>query len=125
MALLVTLTDAEVYEYLRLDMGQEVGTIRILKGSAMSEAETFLNTDFSTFAIDASGVETITPVEAPDEVKEWVLNRIAEKFENRGKTIKPDYSGLQPYRVLNFSAPRNLNYIERRTPETDAINGVT
>lgn len=125
MPLLITFQANEIAEYLRLDTGQEVGTVNTLKAAALEEAYTFLNTDFSTIDVNELGVEIINPVEAPAVVKEWVLNRIAQKFENRGTPVKPDYSTLRQYRVLNFSAPRNLNRIVSDTPETDAVNGVT
>lgn len=115
MTLQVTFTGTEIADYLRVDPTQESGTINILKVSAMDEAEQFLNTDFSIDGVDK---------EAPAIVKEWVLNRIAEKFENRGKPTKPDYSTLKNYRKTSFKAVDNLNNPNRLITETDIINGL-
>lgn len=111
MPLLITFTGTEIADYLRVDPTQETGTINTLKAAAMDEAEQFLNTDFSIVTTNPDGTTTTTPNEAPPTVKEWVLNRIAEKFENRGKPVKPDYSTLKNYRVSIFRAVDNLNNI--------------
>lgn len=91
MALQVTLTLTGIKAYLRVDADEDDGLITDLQASAMSDAEEFLNTDFP----NAEGV----PQEAPAPVKTWVLNRIAELYENRGVRISPDFSPLQKYRV--------------------------
>lgn len=122
MTLQITFTGTEIADYLRVDPTQETATINILKASAMNEAEQFLNTDFSTSVTNPDGTITITPNEAPALVKEWVLNRIAEKFENRGKPVKPDYSTLKNYRKFSFKPVSNLNNTTELT-ETNIVNG--
>lgn len=119
MALKVTFQPNEINEYLRVDTGVDTAVIATMLAAAMGEAERFLNTDFATTNADG----TTTDAEAPAEVKEWVLNRIAEKYENRGKPVKPDYSTIKQLRVLPFKGVANLNNTESRTPETDAVNG--
>ena len=114
MPLQVTFTGTQIADYLRIDPTQEAGTIQILQAAAMDEAEQFLNTDFS---IDGVAKE------APAMVKEWILNRIAEKFENRGQPVKPDYSTLKKYRIPMFKAAANNNKIAADTPETNIVNG--
>jgi hypothetical protein len=114
MPLQVTFTGTQIADYLRIDPTQEAGTIDMLKDSAIDEAEQFLNTDFSIDGV---------PKEAPAMVKEWILNRIAQKFENRGQPVKPDYSTLSKYRVPMFRAATNNNVVATDTPETDIING--
>lgn len=110
----MTFTGTQIADYLRVDPAQETGTIEMLKDAAIDEAEEFLNTDFSVDGVSK---------EAPASVKEWVLNRIAEKFENRGQPVKPDFSTLRKYRVPMFKAAANNNYVGSTTPETDLING--
>lgn len=99
MALKVTLTLTGVKTYLRVDVDEDDELIGDLQASAISEAEEFLNTDFP----DAEGV----PQEAPAPVKTWVLNRIAELYENRGMRISPDFSPLQKYRVYPMGQERS------------------
>lgn len=79
---------------MRVDPGVDISLINGLKNAAMDEAESFLNTNFE----DENG----EPQEAPPSVKDWVLNRIAEKYETRGQAIKPDFSAIKPHRVLPF-----------------------
>jgi hypothetical protein len=122
MPLKITFEDNEVNEYLRVDTGLDTAIIATLLAAAMDEAEQFLNTDFSTITTNADGTTTTTATEAPATVKEWVLNRVAEKYENRGNAPKPDYSTLKKYRRINFGGFRNLNAISE-TPETDIVNG--
>jgi hypothetical protein len=122
MTLKITFQANEVNEYLRVDTGQDTAIIATLLASAMDEAEQELNTDFSTVTTNADGSTTTTPTEAPATVKEWVLNRLAEKYENRGNTPKPDFTTLKKYRRINFGGFRNLNAVSS-TPETDIVNG--
>jgi uncharacterized protein YwlG (UPF0340 family) len=63
--------------------------------SAKIEAEMFLNTDFSTADINGQTVAN----EAPADVREWIFNRVAQKYENVGSFTNPDYTALQPHRV--------------------------
>lgn len=98
----ITFDETEIPEYLRVDANQDTVIIATIKNAAMGEAERFLNTDFSTNVTNQDGTTTITENEAPAEVKEWVLNRIVEKYENRGNPIKPNYGPLKPHRVIQF-----------------------
>jgi hypothetical protein len=66
--------------------------------SAKIEAEMFLNTDFST--VDPEG-KTIAN-EAPAAVKEWIFNRVAQKYENVGSFINPDFTAIHSHRVYPF-----------------------
>jgi hypothetical protein len=102
MPLKITFDTNEINNYLRVDDGVDTKLIEGLQAGAMVEAEQFLNTDFATVVINEDGTETITPNEAPAPVKDWVLNRIVEKYENRGKQIKPDFAAIQPHRVYPF-----------------------
>ena len=102
MPLKITFGANEVENYLRIDPGTDSDIIETLKAAAMDEAEQFLNTDFSTVVTNPDGTTTIIENEAPAAVKEWVLNRIAEKYENRGKPVAPDFSTLKRYRVIQF-----------------------
>lgn len=124
MPLIINFVETEINDYLRIDPGQDLAVIATLKASAMDEAETFLNTDFSTIRTNPDGTTTTTTNEAPATVKEWVLNRIAQKYENRGTPVAPDHSTLKRYRKPNFKGFNNLNAVSD-TPETDAVNGLT
>lgn len=89
MALKIEFKENEITNYLRVDPGQEDVTIAQMKAEAMDEAEGFLNTDFEG-------------EEAPAAIKGWVLNRIAEKFENRGQEPEPNFSAIKRHRVFPF-----------------------
>jgi len=102
MPLQVTFTDNEPYDFLRLDAGFDATVINTMINTALYEAETFLNTDFSTSVANEDGTVTVTPQEAPPPVKEWVLYRLVQLYENRGTKPHADYTDLQPYRVLPF-----------------------
>lgn len=102
MPLKITFDKTEIEEYLRIESGTDTKLVATFKMAAMDEAETFLNTDFATTVLNEYGTTTITPNEAPASVKEWVLNRIAEKYENRGNPVKPSYGPLKPHRVIQF-----------------------
>lgn len=109
MPLKITFDGDELNEFVRVDIGIDARTLENMKAAAMSEAETFLNTDFSVIVINPDGTTTTTAQEAPPAVKDWVLNRIAEKYENRGKSpaMKPDYASLKGFRRLPFHG-RNM-----------------
>jgi hypothetical protein len=102
MPLQISLLPNELLDYMRLEPGFDDGPINTMLEGAKLEAESFLNTDFSTEVIAEDGTVTITPNEAPAAVKEWVLNRVSEKYENRGSFKNPNFSQLQPYRVYPF-----------------------
>lgn len=76
-------------------MDDDDDVILDLQASAAVEAETFLNTDFS----DAEGIAQ----EAPAPIRIWIMNRIAELYENRGVKVTPDFSAIQQYRVYPMS----------------------
>lgn len=102
MPLQISFAANEVNDYLRVDAGIDTNVIEGMKTAAMDEAEGFLNTDFSTTVINEDGTTTTTPNEAPASVKDWVLNRIAEKYETRGQAIKPDFAAIKTHRVYPF-----------------------
>ncbi|MGG3737256.1 head-tail connector protein [Aeribacillus pallidus] len=81
----------------------EDNLIQSLKTAASNEAERFLNTDFSTTDETGQTIEN----EAPVEVKIWVLNRMAELYENRGRVPEPDFSMIQHLRVYPFNGEWN------------------
>lgn len=98
MPLKITLKPNEVLTYAKLDEGFDDGTINTMFESAKIEAEGFLNTDFSTVDANGNRVE----VEAPYDVREWVLNRVSQKYENIGSWVNPDFTQLQRHRVYPF-----------------------
>lgn len=102
MPLQITLQPNELLTYLKMDPGFDDGTINTMLESAKIEAEMFLNTDFSTTVINEDGTTTITPAEAPVPVKEWVFNRVAQKYENVGTWVKPDFIMIQPHKIYSF-----------------------
>lgn len=102
MPLKITFDTSEIEDYLRIETGTDTKIVATIKAAAMNEAETFLNTDFSTTVLNEDGTTTITENEAPAIVKEWVLDRIAERYEHRGQRTKPDYGPLKPHRVIQF-----------------------
>lgn len=89
----ITFSGDEITNFCRVDPGNDSFLIEGLKEAAIIEAREYLNTDFSV-----DGVE----VEAPETVKLWVLNRVAQLNENRGLGVKPDYTLLKPHRVYPF-----------------------
>jgi hypothetical protein len=99
MPLQITLKPYELLTYLKMDPGFDDGTINTMYETAKLEAEQFLNTDFSTSVTNEDGSITITPNEAPILVKDWIFNRVAQKYENAGNFIRPNFVALQPYRV--------------------------
>jgi hypothetical protein len=102
MPLRVTLEPGELFDFLKIEQNFDDRTINNMFDSAKLEAEMFVNTDFSTTVINEDGTETITLNEAPADVKEWIFNRVAEKYENRGSFKNPNFTQLQPYRVYPF-----------------------
>jgi hypothetical protein len=118
MPLQINFEQEEIHDFLRVDLGVDDLIIDVLKESALVEAESFLNTDFSSTTVttvtDANGVDTdtitITRNDAPGPVKLWVLQRMAQLYEMRqlgtlsfGKTYqKLDYTLLEPFRVYPF-----------------------
>lgn len=100
MTLQITIDGDELYDYVRIDALEETETKQVDRMLAASkrEAEEYLNTDFST--TDDQGV--VTPHEAPEEVKDWVFDRVAHRYENRGTLGKPDFTSIQSHRVYSF-----------------------
>jgi hypothetical protein len=99
MPLQITFSPNEIEEYIRIEQGVEATTVETLKARALSEAENFLNHDFSSKTVTWDGVVIVTPVEAPILVKGWVLDRISTLYDNRGAAPQPDYKSLKPLRV--------------------------
>jgi hypothetical protein len=99
MPLQITFSPGEIEEYLRIEQGTEATTIDGMRNRAMKEAENFLNHDFSSKTISWDGIVIVTPVEAPEEVKEWIKDRILTIYDNRGSVPQPDYTTLRPLRV--------------------------
>ena len=102
MPLLIRFTGNELHDYLRVDHDTDAGLIDSYKTSAMAEAEGFLNTDFSKMVLQPDGTLLKVPMPAPDTVKLWVMDRVAAKYEGRGKAPRPDFSDLQMLRKLPF-----------------------
>lgn len=98
MSLKITMTLEEMKLFLRVENDLEDALIQNLKKTASNEAERFLNTDFSTTDETGNVIEN----EAPDEVKQWVLNRMAQLYENRGQVPPPDFSMIQHLRDYPF-----------------------
>jgi hypothetical protein len=108
LPLQITFQPGEIEEYLRIDPGQDAATIATMKKSAMDEAETFLNTDFSVTIVNADGTTTTTATEAPPSVKEWVLDRLAHKYENRGNQNKPSFGPINRHRKYPFKGTKKV-----------------
>jgi hypothetical protein len=102
MPLKIVLEGNELLTYCKMEPGFDDGTINTMFESAKVEAEMFLNTDFSTVVTNDDGSITTTPQDAPASVKDWVFNRVAQKYENIGSFSNPDFTLLQPYRVYPF-----------------------
>jgi hypothetical protein len=98
MSLKITVDLGYMKNYLRVEHSLDDDLIEDLFNTASNEAESFLNTDFHEY--DESG--NLIENEAPSEVKFWVLNRMAEMYENRGMISQPDYSSIQHLRVYPF-----------------------
>lgn len=100
MPLQITLDGTELYDFVRIDAMDETEKKQVDRMFAASkrEAESFLNTDFSTVSEDG----TITPQEAPEEVKDWTFYRTAQRYEFRESLPQPDMSSIQSYRVYSF-----------------------
>lgn len=94
MPLKISFEENEINIYLRVDEGIDAKLINGMVDAAKVEAEEYLNTNFA----DENGEAQ----EAPASVKDWVLNRVAEKYENRGKQPKPDFAAIQPHRIYPF-----------------------
>jgi hypothetical protein len=102
MPLKITIEGNELLTYCKLEPNYDDGTIYIMLEAAKIEAETFLNTDFSTIITNEDGTTTIEANEAPATVKEWVFARVAQRYESIGSFVRPDYTLLQPHRVHSF-----------------------
>jgi hypothetical protein len=85
----ITVTGNELYDFVRVDPGTDDSAVSLALKTATEEAEKFLNTDFEG-------------LEAPAGVKNWVFNRVAQLYDNRGTTIKPDFAFIHPWRSLPF-----------------------
>jgi len=123
MPLIIAFEETEIHDYLRLDPGQDTVIVKTITDAAMDEVLTYLKHDFSTVIRNGDGTTTTTVNPAPPSVKEWVLNRIVEKYENRGNAPDPNFTGIEKYRKVSFGNFRNLNTVSE-TPETDAVNGL-
>jgi hypothetical protein len=123
MPLIIAFEETEIHDYLRLDPGQDAVIVKTITDAAMDEVLTYLKHDFSSVVKNPDGTTSTTVNPAPPSVKEWVLNRIVEKYENRGNAPDPNFTAIDKYRKVSFGGFRNLNAISE-TPETDAINGV-
>jgi hypothetical protein len=123
MPLIIAFGETEIHDYLRLDPGQDTVIVKTITDAAMDEAYTHLKHDFSSVVKNPDGTTSTTVNPAPTSVKEWVLNRIVEKYENRGNAKDPDFSAIDKYRKVSFGNFRNLNTVSE-TPETDAVNGL-
>lgn len=110
MALQIDFEQEELHDFLRIDLGMDDLIIDIMKDTAVTEAEQFLNTDFSMqIANDLTNPDgtttttiTVTQGDIPAPIKMWVLMRIAQLYENRGQGTTPDYTLIQQYRVYPF-----------------------
>jgi hypothetical protein len=103
----ITVNGNELYDFIKVDPGVDDASVATLLLTAKTEAQTFLNTDFSTTAEDGSQ----TPTEAPGPVKAWVFNRVSQLYETRGPGARPDYGMLRSYRVYPFSGEYAANTI--------------
>jgi hypothetical protein len=101
MPLRITFGASEINDYLRIDT-EETELIEMFKEAAMDEAEEYLNTDFSLVTQNSDGTTTTQTQEAPPKIKQWVLNRIAELYENRGKEPRAEFKAIQRYRRYPF-----------------------
>ena len=123
MPLVMVFGETEIQDYLRIEAGQDVEIVNTIRDAAMEEALEYLRHDFSKVVTNGDGSTSTTPYAAPTSVKEWVLNRIVEKYENRGAAKDPNFAAISRYRRVSMGNFKNLNGISE-TPETDAVNGL-
>lgn len=109
--LTVTLADAKAY--LRVEISEDDALISSLITAAKASADAFLNNPFT----DSTGADL--PI--PDDVRLWVLRRVAFAYENRVESLVIDnvagvgsaeYGGrLQQATTLDYSIirPYRLN----------------
>ena len=100
MPLKVTINGDELYDYVRIDAADTTETAQVdrMFNASKNEALLFLNTDFST--TDENGV--VTEHEAPESVKDWLFDRVAQRYENRGTLPKADFTDIFSHRVISF-----------------------
>ena len=104
MALKVTIDGDELYDYVRIDADDTTETKQVdrMFAASKNEAVKFLNTDFSVTVTNPDGTTTVIEVEAPEEVKEWLFERTAQRYELRGVLPKADFNNIHSYRVYSF-----------------------
>lgn len=95
----LSLTLEDVKNFLKIDFDDDDALINRMIQTAANEARGFLNTDFHTY--DENG-QLIQENEAPPEVHDWIQNRVAELYENRGNRPAPNFDDLQHLRVYPF-----------------------
>ena len=78
----LNVTTEEAKAYLRVDGDDEDALIEELVKAAKASADAFLNNPFQ----DASGA----PELIPDDVKLWVLRRVAYLYEQRVENVRAD-----------------------------------
>lgn len=78
----LALTLEEVKAYLRIDADDEDALLEELAEAAKASADAFLNNPFT----DSDGVDE--PI--PDDVKLWVLRRVAFLYEQRVENVRAD-----------------------------------
>lgn len=78
----LTVTLAEAKAYLRVDGDEEDELITELIGAAKAGADAFLNNPF----VDSAGA----PLVIPNDVKLWVLRRVAFLYEQRIENLRAD-----------------------------------
>ena len=101
----LTLDLAEVKAYLRVEHDEEDALLEELVKGAKASADAFLNNPFQ----DASGA----PEPIPDDVKLWVLRRVAFLYEQRVENVRSDQLqgvGQVDYGRLAMETARTLDY---------------
>lgn len=78
----LSVTTEEAKAYLRVDGDDEDALIEELVKAAKASADAFLNNPFQ----DASGADEAIP----DDVKAWVLRRVAFLYEQRVENVRAD-----------------------------------
>lgn len=78
----LSVTTEEAKFYLRVDASDEDTLISELVNSAKAAADAFLNNTFTT----STGVEE----DIPDDIKTWVLRRVAYLYEQRVENVRAD-----------------------------------
>lgn len=78
----LTLDPVEVKAYLRVEHDEEDALLEELVKGAKASADAFLNNPFQ----DASGADE--PI--PDDIKLWVLRRVAFLYEQRVENVRAD-----------------------------------